>query len=53
VINKIEIFNSLGQTLKTINSGFDVIDMTNFATGIYTLKMDTSLGTINKRIVKE
>ncbi|QBZ98665.1 T9SS type A sorting domain-containing protein [Flavobacterium sangjuense] len=52
-IVKIEIFNSLGQKLKTINSGFDVIDMTNFARGIYILKIDSSLGMINKKIVKE
>ncbi|WP_162127676.1 META domain-containing protein [Flavobacterium phycosphaerae] len=33
VINKIEILNSLGQNIKTINAGFDVINISDFASG--------------------
>lgn len=52
-ITKIQIINSLGQNVKTMSAGFEVIDIADLATGIYILKMDTELGTTNKKIIKE
>ncbi|MCF6129475.1 T9SS type A sorting domain-containing protein [Flavobacterium sp. AS60] len=52
-ISKIQIINSLGQNIKTINDDFETIATADLTTGIYILKMDTSFGTINKKIIKE
>ncbi|MDN3677005.1 T9SS type A sorting domain-containing protein [Flavobacterium paronense] len=52
-ISKIQIINSLGQNVKTINNDFEVLDIADLTTGVYILKMNTELGTINKKISKE
>lgn len=52
-IIKIEIFNSLGQSLKTIKSQFDTIDLSDLSKGIYRVKIFTELGTLNKNIIKK
>lgn len=53
VINKIEIFNSIGQTVKTINSGFDMVSVSDFAPGVYLIKLYSEDGTISKKIIKK
>lgn len=53
VINKIEIFNAIGQTVKIINAGFDVINMSDFASGIYLVKLYSGDKTISKKIIKK
>lgn len=52
-ISKIQIINSLGQNVKTVNNDFDAIAISDLAKGLYIVKMETSLGTINKKIIKE
>jgi hypothetical protein len=50
-ITKIELFNSSGQNCKTINNNFETINSTDLSSGIYILKIDTELGTLNKKIL--
>lgn len=52
-ITKIELLNSLGQSVKTIKSKFDTIDITDLSNGFYIMKIDTILGTLNERIIKK
>ena len=52
LVDKIEIFNSLGQTVKTINDGFDVINISDFASGIYLMKLYSEDKTINRKFIK-
>jgi hypothetical protein len=52
LIDKIEIFNSLGQTVKTINTGFDVITISDFASGIYLMKLYSEDRTVDKKFIK-
>ena len=53
LISKIKIINSLGQTVKTIIDDFGSLDISNLSSGIYTLKIDTEIGTAYKKIIKE
>lgn len=53
IINKIEIFNSVGQTVKTINTGFDVINMSDCTSGIYLIKLYSEDKTVIKKIIKK
>ncbi|GGG44158.1 T9SS type A sorting domain-containing protein [Bizionia arctica] len=52
-IIKIELFNSIGQTIKTIENNFDTIDLSDLSNGFYIMKIDSKFGTINKRIIKK
>ncbi|PJE45182.1 MAG: hypothetical protein CUR32_01270 [Flavobacterium sp.] len=52
LIDKIEIFNSLGQTIKTINADFDVINITDFGSGIYLMKLYSEERTVEKKFIK-
>ena len=52
-IIKIEIFNSLGQSIKRIRNNFETLDISDLPNGIYILKFDTELGMVNKKIIKE
>jgi len=52
LIDKIEMFNSLGQTVKTIHAGFDVIDIADFTSGIYLMKLYSEGKTVNKKFIK-
>jgi Secretion system C-terminal sorting domain/META domain len=52
LLDKIEILNSLGQTVKTINTGFDVINIADFASGIYLMKLYSEGKTVTKKIIK-
>lgn len=52
-ISKVQIVNSFGQNIKTINNNFETLDISDLSSGIYFLKIDTEFGTINKKIIKE
>lgn len=52
LIDKIEIFNSLGQTIKTLNSDFDIINISDFASGIYLMKLYSEERTVDKKFIK-
>lgn len=53
IISKIQIINSLGQNSKTINESFEAVAISDLASGIYIVQIDTELGTINRKIIKE
>ncbi len=53
IISKIQIINSLGQTVKTINDGFEEVPIADLPAGIYILKIDTELGVVSRKIIKE
>ena len=52
LVDKIEIFNSLGQTVKTINAGFDIINISDFASGIYLMKLYSGNKIVSKKFIK-
>ena len=52
LIDKIEIFNSLGETVKTINAGFKAINISDFASGIYLMKLYSEDKTVSKKFIK-
>lgn len=52
-ISKIQLINALGQSVKTISHDFESIDIADLTSGVYVLKIDTGIGTINRKIVKE
>lgn len=52
MITKVQIFNSFGQNVKTINNNFEEIDMSDLTSGIYIVKIITESGIINKKVVK-
>ncbi len=53
VVSEIQIINSLGQYVKTINDDFETIPVADLPAGIYILRIDTEWGTINRKIIKE
>ena len=53
LIDKIEIYNSLGQNVKTINNGFDVINISNISAGIYLMKFYSEDNVFTRKIVKK
>ncbi|MCF6133422.1 T9SS type A sorting domain-containing protein [Flavobacterium wongokense] len=52
-ISKIQIVNSLGQNIKTINANFEVLNIADLSSGIYILKIDTEFGTVSRKIIRE
>jgi heat shock protein HslJ len=52
-IYNIEILNHLGQNVKTVISGFEDIDVSDLASGIYTLKLISENNTEFKKIIKK
>lgn len=52
-ILKIDVINLYGQIVKTINDAFETINISDLSSGIYMLKINTELGTTNKKIIKE
>jgi len=50
--SKIEVVNSIGQIVKTIDSDFDALNIADLNSGVYILRIDTNMGIINKKIVK-
>jgi Secretion system C-terminal sorting domain/META domain len=53
IIDKIEIYNSIGQSVKIINSNFDVINLSDIPSGIYIMKLYSEDKTVSKKIIKK
>lgn len=51
-IKKIELFNPLGQKVKTIKNKFVTIDISDLSNGVYLMKIDSESGHLDKRIIK-
>jgi hypothetical protein len=51
-ISRIQIINSLGQNVKTIQNEFGNIDVSNLNSGVYILKIDTEFGILQRKIIK-
>lgn len=51
-ISKIQVINSLGQNVKTIDTNFETVDISELSSGMYILKIDTESGSVNKKIIK-
>lgn len=52
-IDNIKIYNTYGQSIKSISNNFNTIDIATLATGIYLVKIETSLGTVTKKVIKK
>lgn len=52
-VNKIIIYNEAGKVVKTLDEGFDKIDLTLFNSGIYYLNIYTSTNVITHAVVKK
>lgn len=52
-IDKIEIVNSLGQMIKTVDAGFEAVDVSDFASGVYLVKLYSEGKIVTKKIVKK
>lgn len=52
-INKVEIYNVLGQNCKSVYNNFETIDVSDLETGTYIFKIYDETGTVNKKIIKE
>lgn len=53
VIDKVEIYNVLGQNCKSVYNDFETIDMSDLETGTYIFKIYDKNGTVNKKIIKK
>ena len=53
VISKINVINSYGQSVKIISDGFQAINISDLSSGIYILKVETEIGTVNRKFIKE
>lgn len=51
-IDKIEIFNSLGQSVQSLYIGCEVINVSDLAAGIYFIKLHSNGKTVCKKIIK-
>jgi len=51
-VTKIEIYNILGQVIKTVNKNLETLDISGLSEGVYVIKLFTKHGTVNKRIIK-
>ena len=51
-INKIEVYNSLGQIIKRGSLSTNIISLESNAQGVYFIKIYSSEGIINKRVIK-
>ena len=51
-ISRIQIINSFGQNVKTIQNEFGIIDISNLNSGVYILKIDTEFGILKRKIIK-
>jgi hypothetical protein len=47
------LLNSLGQTVRTLPLASTTVDLHGLATGVYTLRLPASTGTISRRLVVE
>ena len=53
VIEKIEIYNSIGQMSKSIISEFKTLDVSDLSVGLYLVKIYTENGVLNEKIIKK
>ncbi|UOQ98435.1 right-handed parallel beta-helix repeat-containing protein [Hymenobacter sp. 5317J-9] len=53
--SQFSVFNSLGQTVRTgtLGTGLESLSLTNLASGVYTLRVQTAEGVLTQRIVRE
>ncbi len=52
-INKVEIYNFLGQNCKSVYNNFETIDVSELKSGVYVIKIYDENGMISKKIIKE
>ena len=52
-IISIDIYNSIGDHLKTVNSIDEEIDLSGFSKGIYLIKINTPKGTYTNKLIKQ
>ena len=50
---KVEIFNTLGEKLKTKEDDFETVDISDFSNGIYFISIYTNVGVYNEKIIKK
>jgi len=53
LIEKIEIYNSIGQINKSVVSDFKTLDISELSDGIYILRIYAKNGILNKKIIKK
>lgn len=51
-INKVSVYNSIGQCLKVFSSNHSDYDISNFRSGIYYVNIETDRGMMNQKIIK-
>ncbi|PHR13747.1 MAG: hypothetical protein COA40_04185 [Aequorivita sp.] len=52
IIKEIEIISTSGGKLKSLFTDFNKIDFKSFSAGVYYLKIQTSIGTVIKKVIK-
>ena len=52
LLTKVEIYSTLGKKVKEIRSEFETISVNDLSDGIYLVKIESKLGTIFKRLIK-
>lgn len=52
IIN-IKIYNTYGQSIKSISNDFDTINIATLTAGIYLVKIETNFGSVTKKIIKK
>lgn len=53
IIEKVEVYNLIGQSVKNIQSNIRTIDMSDLNSGTYFVKIYTNQGIIDKKIIKK
>lgn len=53
VIEKVVVYNLVGQAVRTIESSINTINMSDLSNGVYLVKVQTNEGTIDKKIIKK
>jgi len=52
-VTKIELYNLLGENIQTLNNKVEFIDISDFESGIYLVKIYTELGATVKKVIKK
>ena len=53
IVNSMEIYNQLGQIVMAVANTSNRVDISNLASGIYFVKVNTDKGTANTKFIKE
>jgi hypothetical protein len=53
IVNSMEIYNQLGQIVIAVTNTSNRVDISNLASGIYFVKVNTDKGTANTKFIKE